>query len=91
MARRFKQYAKRTYGRARSGLNISPTFLMGVAAGYSDVDKKIPAELVLLGATAPVKGYGKVKGVCQGAVFGNTLKSLVAKKGFSGTSAGGLL
>ena len=89
--RRARNYARTGYRKAKQGLDLSPTFIAGAVAGWTDLDKKVPAEVVLLGATAPVRGFYKVKSVCQGAIFGNTIKSMMANKGLSGTSAGGLL
>lgn len=101
MARRFSGYARRGrmyYGRARRfvgrsygskvGLNVSIPFLAGVAIGYTDLDQKIPSQLVLGAATAPVKGLGTVKAAAQGIIFGNLIQSLkqggISTAGFKG-------
>jgi len=104
MARRYKRargYARRGYGYARRGysmagrsygskigLSISPAFIAGVLIGLTDLDQKIPAHAVLIGAAAPVKGLGVVKAGAQGIIFGNTIQQLrnsgVSSSGFQG-------
>jgi hypothetical protein len=86
-ARRAYRFGGRPYG-GRIGLNISPAFIAGAMLGLTDLDQKIPAQAVLIGATAPVRGLGVVKGGCQGIIFGNTLQQIrnsgISKTGFQG-------
>lgn len=69
-------------------VNLSTPFLAGVAVGYTDLDAKIPGQLVLGAATAPVQGAGTIKAGAQGIVFGNLLQQVVGgninKTGFKG-------
>ena len=101
MARRYRRYARRGrmyYGRARRfagrsyggkvGLNISMPFIAGAVVGYTDMDQKIPSQLVLGAATAPIKGIGTVKAAAQGIIFGNLVQTIknsgVSTQGFKG-------
>ncbi len=90
MARRRKSY--RSYPKkSKTGLNLSTPFLAGLAVGYTNIDKQIPAEVLIGCAVAPVRGFGSIKAGAQGVLFGNLLQSLIAKKGLGGTSAGGMI
>ena len=92
--RRFKRarrFGRRSYGKAKARLSITPAYMAGMAAGFSNYDKMVPAELILGAAVAPVRGIGTVKAVAQGALMGNLLQAVMKNKGLSGTSAGGLL
>ena len=68
------------------GMNLSTPFLAGAVVGYTNMDDKIPAELTMLGASAPIrgKGFGTVKGFSQGVIMGNLLQLLTKNKGLSG-------
>ena len=98
MARRSYRRSRRSYSggrrrsyRSRSRLNVSPAYVAGVAAGFSNYDKMVPAEIIIGAAVAPVRGIGTIKAVAQGALMGNLLQAVMKNKGLSGTSAGGLL
>ena len=101
MARRWRSYARRGRmytGRARRfagrsyggkvGLNVSPAFIAGMVVGFTDLDQKIPSQVVLGAATVPVRGAGMVKAAAQGIIFGNLIQSLkqggVSTAGFKG-------
>lgn len=89
MARRrnYRSYPKKR----KTGINLSTSFLAGLAVGFTDIDKKIPAEVVLGAAVAPVSGIGTIKAVAQGVVCGNLIQNLMKNRQLSGTSAGGML
>lgn len=96
--RSFRRYASRGYGFARraygkSGLNLSMPFLAGAALGaFTDIDNNIPTEIKILGATAPVRGFGMVKGFAQGMLFGDVLyKYIKGGIGSNGAPAGGAI
>lgn len=83
MAYRRKQYRNygrrvRSYGRRNREkiLGMAPAVVAGVIVGMTNMDDKLPKNLVLLGATAPnmVKGQHHVKNFCGGVVFGNILQ-----------------
>jgi hypothetical protein len=85
MARRYRGFVRRYYGRARRygskvGLNVNMPFLAGAVIGFSDLDEKIPAQIVLGAATVPVRGLGTVKAAAQGIIFGNLLQQLKNKQ-----------
>lgn len=86
-AGRARRFAGRSYG-SKVGLNVSMPFLAGVAIGYTDLDSKIPSQLVLGAATAPIKGLGTVKAAAQGIIFGNLIQSIknggLSTTGFKG-------
>jgi len=86
-------YAKRgrAYGSKRNrklGINSSIPFLIGLGVGLTNMDDKIPKELTLGLAVAPVKGIGELKGGAQGVVFGNMLQQKfgIGLGGNAGTS-----
>ena len=85
--RRYSRGARRSYGR-KAGLALSPAFLAGALIGVTHMDDKIPKQLVLIGATVPVRGIGTVKAVAQGLIFGNVLQNIKAgglsSSGFQG-------
>ena len=84
---RARRFAGRSYG-GKVGLNISMPFIAGAVVGYTDMDQKIPSQLVLGAATVPVRGAGMVKAAAQGIIFGNLIQSLkqggVSTAGFKG-------
>ena len=84
---RARRFAGRSYG-GKVGLNISMPFIAGAVVGYTDMDSKIPSQLVLGAATVPVRGAGMVKAAAQGIIFGNLIQSLkqggVSTAGFKG-------
>lgn len=96
-ANRRVYYAKaRSYGSkayAKSGLQISPAFIAGVAtpfvtpmAGVSLAG--LPETAILAGSSVPIKGLGNIKGYCQGYVIGKVLQSFVGNP-LSGASGNG--
>lgn len=82
-------YRRRSYRRSGTSVRLSPEFLAGVVVGFTDLDDKIPAELVLGVAAAPVTGIGKVKAAAQGIIIGNLVQT-ISKKGISGSSYQGM-
>jgi hypothetical protein len=86
-ARRAYRFGGRSYG-GKMGLNISPAFLAGMAIGFTDLDQKIPGQLVLGTAVAPIKGIGTIKAGAQGIIFGNLLQTIknggLSASGFKG-------
>lgn len=82
-AKRGYRAAGRSYG-GKVGLNVSPAFLAGVVTGYTNLDDKLPGQLVLGAAVAPVNGLGVVKGFAQGVIAGNLVQTLM-KTGVSKT------
>jgi hypothetical protein len=81
-----RSYGRRSYGRRNNtGLNLSTPFLAGLVVGYTNLDDKIPAQLSLAAATAPIRmqGFGKIKALAQGIVFGNLIQSYMNKGGQS--------
>jgi hypothetical protein len=84
-------YSARSGGRRGGvGINLSMPFLAGAIVGYTDMDNKIPAQLVLGAASAPVRGMGVLKGAAQGVVFGNLIQQIVASKGVSSSGFQGI-
>lgn len=72
----------RRYGRKGMGLNLSVEFLAGLAVGAAtDIDNKIPANVKVFAACAPVRGMGKVKGFAQGLLVGDMLSGFVPRIG----------
>ena len=71
-------------GIGKIGVKFSPTFLGGMVLGFTNLDEKLPQELVLATAVAPISGIGAVKGAAQGIVVGNLIQKLTG-----GTSLGG--
>lgn len=65
---RGRSYARRAY--AKSGLNLSTEFLIGVAAAFCMPANPNIDMVAVAGACAPVRGFGKVKAVCQGYSLG---------------------
>jgi hypothetical protein len=70
-------------------MRLGPEFIAGLAAGLSNLDDRVPADLKLIAATAPVGGAagGKLKAFSQGMIFGNIVQH---KLGFrvGGSGAG---
>lgn len=61
-------YAKRSYG--KSGLNLTMPFLAGLAgAFFMPANPQVDMAAVAV-ACAPIKGFGKFKGVAQGYALG---------------------
>lgn len=92
--RRGKYYGSRrggkfTAGRGKNaiGINLSPAFLAGVAVGYTDMDKSLPANAVLAASAAPVKGLGMVKAAAQGVIIGNIIQGMTGGNKITGTTA----
>ena len=81
-----RQRAKRYTKRAGGILDLSSATLAGIGVGYSSLDEKIPSDLVVIGATAPIKGYTQPKNFFRGVMFGNRVKQLI---GGSGINTGG--
>lgn len=86
---RYRRRARRAYRGARRGarkvggmLDLSMETVAGIGIGYSSLDEKIPHDMVLIAATAPVKGFNKVKKVSRGIIFGNRLKQMIGGSGF---------
>lgn len=74
--KRFSGYGKRAKGYYnKSGLQLSTEFIAGVAIGLTNYDARIPAELKILGACAPVKGFGKIKAFSQGMLLGDVIQA----------------
>lgn len=73
-----KLYSKRRSSRRRGGLgvNLSLPFLVGAVVGVTNLDDKIPKDLTLIAATAPVTGLGVVKSGAQGVILGNVVQTL---------------
>ena len=57
--------------------------LAGIGVGYSNLDEKIPSDLVVIGATAPVKGFVRPQKFFRGVMFGNRVKQLIGGSGFN--------
>ena len=91
MARSRRYNNNRTYKKSKTGINLSTPFLAGLAVGFTDIDKKLPAEVVLGTAVAPVRGIGSIKAGAQGIIFGNLLQNLMKNRSLSGTTAGGMI
>lgn len=95
--RGFRRYASRGYGFARraygrSGLNLSMPFMAGAALGaFTEVDNNIPNEIKILAATAPVRGFGMVKGFAQGMLFGDVLYKYIKGGIGSNQTSGGAI
>ena len=85
--RRFSRGARRGYG-GKAGLSLSPAFIVGALAGLTHIDDKVPKQLVLIAATAPVRGVGTIKAVAQGMILGNVLQGIreggLSSTGFQG-------
>lgn len=71
-ASRGRSYAKRAY--AKSGLNMSTEFLIGLAGAFCMPANPNIDMIAVAGACAPVRGFGKIKGVCQGYSLGQALQ-----------------
>ena len=91
MARRRFTRRRNNYRRPRSGgmFDLSKETLAGLGVGWTDMDKHIPKDLVVLGATAPVNGFNQGKRFFRGVIFGNRMKSLLSggqlnQSGFGG-------
>lgn len=65
-------YARRAY--AKSGLNISTEFLVGFAGAFCMPANPNIDMVAVAAACAPVKGFGKIKGVAQGYSLGQALQ-----------------
>lgn len=59
----------------KSGLSLSTEFLAGAVVGLTNYDAKIPAELKILAACAPVKGFGRIKAFAQGMLLGDVIQA----------------
>lgn len=70
------------------GLRMSNEFMIGALVGFTDLDQKLPAQLVLGAATAPIRGIGKYKAAAQGIIFGNLIQQ-VTKGGLNVGSGSG--
>lgn len=68
----------------KMGFNLTPAFMLGTVVGYTNFDDKIPAELTLAAASAPISGIGPVKAAAQGILMGNLIQSVIKNKGLSG-------
>lgn len=82
-ARQYSRMARGAYkmGRRKSrgalkgiGLNLSMGFLGGLAAGVSNLDNRIPADIKIAAAAAPVSGLGMIKGIAQGMIIGDIVQ-----------------
>ena len=77
---RFRAKASRkgaSVGFGKASLNISPGFIGGLVAGLTNYDNKIPADIRIAAAAAPVSGIGVVKSVAQGMILGDILQKRV--------------
>lgn len=98
MARRWRNYKRKFYtsraykfGRRayrKSGLQLSTEFLAGAAIGLTNFDQKIPAEIKLIAACAPVKGLGKIKALAQGMIIGDIIQARTGFGLFTGGNGG---
>lgn len=70
--------AKGFYG--KTGLTLNAPFMAGAAAAFVLPENEMLTVGGLLGATAPVKGLGPVKGAAQGYIFGQVLQKYVLPK-----------
>ncbi len=88
-----RRYNNRTSykSKRKAGINLSTPFIAGLAVGFTDIDKQVPAELVLGAAVAPVSGIGSIKAVAQGVIFGNLIQKFMKTRQLSGTTAGGMI
>lgn len=75
--------------RGKIGIKFSPSFLLGGLVGMTNLDDRLPKEVVLATAVAPISGIGVVKGAAQGIVVGNLLQNLIGMKGGLGGLVGG--
>ncbi len=87
--KRFKRYrgtARKAY--SKTGLNLSIPFLVGAMVGFTDLDQRIPSQIVLGAATVPMRGFGTIKAGAQGVIFGNLVQGLknggLSSSGFRG-------
>lgn len=71
-------YAKSAY--ARSGLNITPEFMAGFGAAFVVPDNPMLDAGSIIGATLPLKGMGKIKGVSQGYLLGQLTQQFILPK-----------
>ena len=69
------------------GVKLSPTFLGGIVVGMTNLDDKLPKEVVLATAVAPISGIGAFKGAAQGIVLGNLLQGFMGGKSLAGHGA----
>lgn len=97
MARRYRRGRFRARASRKSGLGmsfgkigfkLSPTFLLGAVLGFTNLDEKLPTELVTLGAVAPVSGIGAIKGACQGIFVGNLVQKFTGGASLGQRAAG---
>lgn len=83
-ANRAAYYTKaRSFGSAaykRSGLQLNAPFLAGAAAAFVLPENEMLTVGGLLGATAPVRGLGPIKGAAQGYVFGQVCQKWLLPK-----------
>ena len=70
-------------------LQISTGFLAGVAAGVTNLDNKIPADVRIALAAAPITGIGMVKGFFQGAILGDIAQKRLGFRLPAGATSGG--
>lgn len=70
-----RSYASRAYN--KSGLNLSTPFIVGAAASVLLPQQSAQVNAIaMLGASAPIKGFGAIKGAAQGYIFGEALAQL---------------
>ena len=70
-----RSYRSRASGAyKKTGLSLSMPFLIGAAVGLSNLDNKIPKDLTLVAATAPIRGFGSIKAAAQGVILGNVVQ-----------------
>lgn len=89
-----RTFARKSYRKSYKGygVNISPAFLIGFAAGMTNLDNNIPAQYSLMAACMPFsgKGIGQIKAGAQGLVLGNIAQGLLNKNVSSSGSAFGI-
>lgn len=81
--RRWKQRGKGVYRGAKKAVDLSMETMAGIVVGWTDMDQKIPSDIVVLGATAPINGFNKPKKFFRGVMFGNRVKQLVSGSGLN--------
>ena len=91
--RKSRRSFRRSGGRSRGalgglGLNLSVPTLAGIAIGFSNLDNKLPKDIVMAAAVAPIR-TGKIGSAARGIIFGNLLQGVLGRSGNTTSAAGG--
>lgn len=81
----WRNRARYAYGKGRKaynkmGLNINMPFMAGFAGAFILPENEMLTVGSLVGATAPIKGLGMVKGAAQGYVLGQVTQKWILPK-----------